>query len=55
MMKSQKRGTDLSIMIRMELYSLGKDPHKYDSKRLTIHDKEVLLKELRDKRKAKHS
>ncbi len=35
-MKAQRRGTDLSIMIRLELSALGRDPYQHDGKRLTV-------------------
>jgi len=46
-MDAQRRGTDLTIHIRIALASLKRDPHQYDGKRLTIAQKEDVLSDLR--------
>lgn len=50
-MNTQRRGTDLTIHIRLALQSLGDDPYKYDGKRLTIARKQEILTELRAKQR----
>lgn len=46
-MDAQRRGTDLTIHIRIALASLKRDPHQYDGQRLTIAQRENILRDLR--------
>jgi len=46
MMKTQRRGSDLRIHIRIALVSLGRDKDSIDTSRMSIAEMEKLHKEL---------
>jgi hypothetical protein len=45
-MKQHRQGTNLRIQIRMTLLSLGRDPHQYDSQRLSLDELKKINRKL---------